>query len=769
LLKRASSEKVGGVVTRRSSWISNISNKFSSSSSSVPTNQTLATPAQSGPVQSNGTPSPGLPTGSANASRTSLQSDNGQDPESPAPTKSKDGSFFSSLTRKWSAGGQGQNSAPKTQPKGSICERRILNVDPNRERCTLRDVDPSTLRKVSFCVDVEIATGTRFSSDEEEEVEPAVHTADAKAKERAEGEAFRRPEAILEEGEGDGDDATSIEDRSDAVASLDDADGKKAETPSDLAKKPQASNEANDSPSSTDKKKEKKKRSEEERKERKEKRRRRAEENGSVPVELSLDADLNEDVTQTATTSDASSKPGTNTSASTSGQQDRANRPTTDPVRIYRRCCQLRESPILKRITEQLMSPSCCVPTEPGVVYCLDLTGSRLQLADMVTLGDWLAVVPVKKLILEDADVPDEGLRCILAGLLAATRPQPSRRKSTTPRHRDGIVTKPHQERSGVIEQLVLRNNPRISRRGWKHIGLFLHLCRSIKAIDLSMIKFPKPGPVENGTGPINTSVSSIKSTVDQDAADIFHRCLSERLAKDGLDELIVSECAFTARQIERMVDCAIAGGIHKLGLAGNNIDDEGLEHVVRYIRSGVCGGLDIGRNDLRGKLDRIAEALSAQTSRSCWGLKLSGCHLDGGSVKRLLSVLTTLPEFRFIDLSHNRDLCSRDSDTISLLRRYIGKMPELKRIHLTDVGMSAKQAIALADVLAEAPKLAHVELLENPKLTALANAKDESNQEEACALYASYMAAVKVSNTLVSIDIDVSHCIHLFSSRSNC
>jgi hypothetical protein len=46
--------------------------------------------------------------------------------------------------------------------------------------------------------------------------------------------------------------------------------------------------------------------------------------------------------------------------------------------------------------------------------------------------------------------------------------------------------------------------------------------------------------------------------------------------------------------------------------------------------------------------------------------------------------------------------------------------------------------------------------MLENPELSALASAVDEKQQEEACALYASLMAAVRVSKTLVAIDIDV-------------
>jgi hypothetical protein len=82
--------------------------------------------------------------------------------------------------------------------------------------------------------------------------------------------------------------------------------------------------------------------------------------------------------------------------------------------------------------------------------------------------------------------------------------------------------------------------------------------------------------------------------------------------------------------------------------------------------------------------------------------------------------------------------------------------MPVLKRIHLADVSMTPEQAIALAEILPECPELAHVNIIENPLLSALANALDEVNQEEACALYASLMAAVRVSTSLVCIDIDV-------------
>jgi hypothetical protein len=623
----------------------------------------------------------------------------------------------------------------------------VLNVDPNRERCLVPELDSTKLRKVSFCVDVEIAGGPKYRDEEDEEVKKS-RMREAKVKERAEGEALKNPKPLKEEKDEKG--TPEVEQRSTPLPVPNEKPNAVQEDGSgdaEDASPPVGSVEG------VSKKKEKKKRSEEERKERKEKRRRRAEENGSIPVELAIDNEAAAEPTLIPLPAANGAPPGA------PGEGVKRDRPTTDPVRIYRRCCQLRETPILKRITEQLMSPNCCVPLEPGVVHCLDLTGSRLQLPDMVTLGDWLAVVPVKTLLLEDADLSDEGLRCILAGLLAATRPQPTKRRSPEPRHRQGLQMQHYQERSGMVEKITLKNNPRITRVGWKHISLFLYMCRSIKAIDISMVRFPETLPASNHASPVKGSSNSYSpSNQDIDAAETLYKCLCQRLGGDKLEELIVSECNLAAFQIRKIVDGAITCGIARLGFAGNNLDDEGLQHVLRYLRSGCCAGLDLGGNNLRDKLILIAEALDATPGAQIWGLSLAGCNLDTASLKQLFPALVKLSNFRFIDLSHNPDLCGRDNGTISLLRHYTGKMKYLKRIHLVNVGMSSKQAIALADVLPEGPRLAHINILGNPQLSALASAKDEASQEEACALYASYMAAVRVSTTLICVDIDVSY-----------
>lgn len=757
LLSRVSTEKSNNNEeprqSRRPSWINNISSRFSSQSTPQrPAPAPQQTPPKSPPA-TNGNTTAGAQKGPEES----------ESVEPYIPSKPKDsGSFFSSLTRKLSSASQ-SSGIPKVQGNGGVCPRKVLNVDPNRERCLVPELDQSKLRRVSFCVDVEIAGGPKYTEDPtEDDAQRKRKKKDVKLKERAEGEALKHPDAITEEKDEQGE--PTLEAKSKAVPVPGQENKENGETlgasvsQEDVAGSPTVGSLDDGTPGMT-RKKEKKKRSEMERKERKEKKLRRAQENGSIPVEMTAqdDDDDSEKGSLAGSLPNGAANATPNPPVPSPTKQDR---PTTDPVRIYRRCCQLRETPILKRITEQLMSPKCAVVNEPGVVGCLDLAGSRLQLADVVTLGDWLAVVPVKRLIMEDADLNDEGVRVVLAGLLAAKRPEPTRRKNNGPKHRERPVPPPsRQERSGIVEKISFKNNPRVTRLGWKHISLFLYMCRSIKAVDLSMNQFPETMPLSTQLMAKKNPEKSPPPSGGQElnAAETLYKCLSERLGGSHLEELSVSECGLSVDHVRKIIDGAMMCGISRLGLAGNHLTDESLEHVIHYIRSGVCHGLDLGGNDLRGKLGMIADTFSEKTDTPVWGLSLADCNLDTSSVKPLFPALVKLPNFRFIDLSHNRDLCGEDNGTISLLRRYIPQMQELKRIHLSDVGMSTKQAIALAEVLPEGPRLAHLSILENPQLKALANATDEAGQEEACALYASLMTAVRVSKTLICIDIDVS------------
>ncbi len=744
LLSRVSSEKVlqsplpspkspkdSG---RRNSWMSSLSSKFSSSPNLSP-NGPLPAPI---PVEKKATgPLVEQPNPFGAAFTPGMKDSRKQEligAPNPQVQKSGHPSFLQSALRRLSS--SGPVNVGKVMGSGGVCERKTMNLDPYRPRCGIPDLEPVKLRRVAFCVDVEIAGPAKYIEGEEEEDEEGSSPSavgvpgpgqqenpidtrkrkDQKYK-KSEGEALKPPITSA--------DAKEKEIKIEAM-------GEKVQPENSLSSVGPVHNETKD----PTRKREKKKRSEEERKERKERKRNEALANGTVPAEFRRDS---------STSSAIESKEGVEM------PQRSQDRPTTDPLRIYRRCCQLRETPILKRITEQIASPSACPIDTPGVLSALDLSNYWMQLPDLVTLSDYLAVVPVKRLILENCGLGDEAVRVILAGLLAAKTPEQAKHNKRLFKKNNGLAEE-RAEQLGVIEKLSLKNNPKIGREGWRYIALFINMSKSLKAIDLSMIPCPQNPPSASNSGSSANLPKDLRFSAE--IPTLLHKAISERLGGSGLEELVMAECDLSTGSIETIVDSVMRCGITRLGLASNSMTSEGLGHVLRFLRTGKCQGLDLGGNNLRDNTQMLADALDE--NNALYALSLADCKLSPSSLETLLPALVRLPNFRFIDLSQNHDLFATKASALGLLRKYIPRFPFLKRIHLMDVAMSSEQAIALAEVLPESRSLAHLNILENQPLSGLASAKDEASQEEACALYASLMAAVRVSSTIICVDIDV-------------
>lgn len=695
---------------RRSSWISSLSAKFSSGSTP---------PSQSNFKASSITPKVAV----AGASKLEFHNPFGaayspkdkeeekEEINNPFTSTSPRGpSFLHNAFRRFSSSGSG--GLGKAASNGIICERRVMNIDRNRDRCKIPELNQARLRRVAFCVDVEIAGISRRETEDEE---PNTHThkskkSDTKPKGKPEALATNNTQA-----------AVPVKGKNGTAQNSDPLGTSPGETKVD--------GEVKEVKEPT-RKQEKKKRSEEERKERKERRRRQAEANGMIPLQLTMEDDDNPPAVAHPHRSKAQTKP------------------TTDPVRIYRRCCQLRESPVLKKIVDQISLPSSTLAESPGTVAVLDLSNFPMTSQDIATFSDWLAVVPVRKLILENCALKDESVQAILAALLSTKTVEQMKSRRRRVRKSESATT-PKEENFGVIEKLSLKDNPKIGPEGWRHICLFLHLSKSLKAIDLSGIPFPKPRVAANGAEP-----SARPQKPSADITTVFANSLAERFGGDRLEELLLSECNPAAEDVKKICDAAIAVGLRRLGFANNRLTREGLEHVVRYFKAGKCEGLDLGGNDLRDHLDLLTSAFDKE--HPLYTLSLADCSLTPPVIYPLLQGLTRLPNLRFVDFSHNPELFSGKPDSLATFRRYLPKMPRLKRIHLADVNLSPNHAIAIAEVLPECPSLCHLNIMENPSIVRLSSATDPSSQEEACAVYASLMAAVRVSRTIIAVDIEV-------------
>jgi len=756
---------------RRSSWISSLSSKFSSSTLPLPPRNAgvESQPALTASPQS----SPKLELNNPldkKGSTKEPKKEGKKDDTKPATfvytpprrqsvlvaagkeTKLEHPGFLSALRRLSSANNAAMARAAGT---GGLCPRKVLNIDQNRERIKIPEFDQNKLKRVAFCVDVEIA-GYSSQADEvaEQPGRPALSAAqkqgplavvaaaaekpsgakkdvrDAKYKGKGEGAALKNARAAMTEHEDTGE--TTITDAA-----------KVSEPPKDTELAGSEATDANDEkePAPQTRKKEKKKRSEAERKERREKKRRHAEENGLVPLELTREHDDSD-------SSPSSTPPGAST------PRKHGDQPTTDPLRIYKRCCQLRETTALAQVKEQISNPSATLAEAPGTVAVLDLSGLQIALQDIVTLGDWLAVVPVRKLILNDCFLTDEAVRVILSGLASCKSVEQTRQNRKLPKRRSG---KRGHEQMGVIEKLCLKNNDSITHIGWKHIALFMHMSRSLRAIDLSGIPFPQgPGDLSrtstSSSGSNSTSADTAHKNADLGA--LIVRAISERLG-DDLEELILGGCGLSTANVRDIVDCAIKRKIRRLGLADNSLSEEALSHVLRYVKSGACEGLDLGGNNLHGSGHLVGGDAYDDDCR-LFALSLSDCSLTPQDLSTILTPLVKLRHLKFIDLSRNPDLFSGTRNAVPLLRKLLPKMQALKRIHLSDVGLTPDHVIALAEILPDCPEIAHVSILENESLIHAMNSKESESQEEACAFLASLMTAVRVSHTIIAIEIEV-------------
>ncbi|CAK7234919.1 Microtubules assembly and stabilization protein [Sporothrix eucalyptigena] len=776
---------------RRPSWFSNISSKFSAGPASSPPQATNTIPKQAELSVPRANPA-------KNAVLQHAAKYEGEGPYTPAPPKSSGQAGLLHVFRRLST--SGGNTGPPVKGNHGLVERCILNVDRNRERCKLQELDQAKLRRVAFSVDVEIAPMPKYLDEPAAKAPgaapiPADKTQKRKIIEKSEGDALKNAKALTTEDASlqpkqgttpNAPSSPSVPAAKSAPAAKTAATTSQPAVPSSttgsaaatspapvaknaadsnatkLSSSPPAANSdtkasADGAPADPNRKKEKKKRSEEERKLRKERKRRQAEANGLIPIEIYADSD------------DSDNTSGTKSTPSTAPTTPRPQiAPTTNPLRIYRRCCQLRETPILKKVTEQLSDPAI-FSAEQGIVSKLDLTGYWLHLGDVVTLGDFLAIVPIREVILENCGLNDEGLRVILAGLLAVRKPHKkhlfsrhlhrhlrgasSASKGQTPPSTANSLNGNATQQGGVVERLVLKNN-KVGVEGWKHISLFIHMCHTLKALDLSNVVFPHV-PANKTPQPSQArQLQQPQRKQPFDVCQLLSKSIAERYAGATLELLNFGDTGLSSEQLGWIIDGIIQSGTKRLGLAHNDLDEAGVQHVARYLASGRCEGLDLGGNDLRDRLEVLADA--AATDNALWALSLADCNLTPSGLCKLLPKLVHLPNFRFLDLSHNHELFEARPSATALLRRYLPSMESLKRLHLSDVAMNSEQAIAIAEVLPEVKELAHLNILQNPELTKLADARTEETQEQACALYASFLAATRLSKSIVAVDMPV-------------
>ncbi|RPA84586.1 RNI-like protein [Ascobolus immersus RN42] len=732
---------------RSGSWLSNLSSKISAATHLTSHNNNTPSPSPASPH----------PTSHADSHPHPPSPHTEKPPNSPG--------FFIQTLRRLST--PGSASRPAKPVPVVQCERMVLNKNHTRERCKLPDLDASKLRKVAFSLDVQVAPN---SLDEEERKRDAKKTEQERQerKERRERREQRRrskdAEATLKEVIVSGLDApvpeavatpdvekvlevvekTVTNGVVDAVPTTKDLAVNEVKIEpaievDDSAKEmavaavngdddvPPAVPEKDYPPNTVPKAK--------------------------LPTPTGTPKSSKEDVSRTS----RESSDAKDTKDEAPKEETYRNRPvhrkrTKNPALIYKRCCELRESSILDSILGKLSEYNA-----DGSIETLDLTKIEITVSDAPAFSDFLTLVPIRKLILENCKLTDEAVRVILAGLLAVKRPSSERSSKSSDIRKQATgteKTKPQRNDcyGGFVESLVLSDNPKLTKQGWNYVSLFVHMCHSLKALDMSKIPIPK---VFNVKAPTTTKAQSVSG----DIAGLFSMALCERLCKRGLEELNLNNCELSMEQVLRIMQGVVKSGIIRLGLAGSKLGLEGLEAVSRWMKTTEgCMALDLSGIDLRDHLDMIASSIRPNSSFLC--LVLSNCNLNAQSLTALLPTLARLPNFRLLDLSQNLNLFASQPDALSVLRRYLPKLPVLKKLMLDGTSMDADHAIALFEIIPDVRQLSHLSMLQNPLYAtdrsgpATPSYQSEAREENA-ALFTALVAMAKCSRTLVRVDVD--------------
>jgi hypothetical protein len=326
---------------------------------------------------------------------------------------------------------------------------------------------------------------------------------------------------------------------------------------------------------------------------------------------------------------------------------------------IYTRCCHLREILPIAATMKQIKD-------REAPLQVLKMMNPRPTLIEILSLSDFLSVVPVCMLILDNVSLSDEMLRIIFSAVI----------------------------NSKELARLSLRNTS-LDRNGWKILCAFLSENSAIAKLDLSIQRTKTKPPPD-------------RSILDW---GLLTRAL---VARGGIEELIINGCMVPSTELEELILQGCCLSTKRLGLAVNDLHPEDIDVIRRWAAdpSCCCEGLDLGGNDLNSSWDAIREILSG---RCLIYISLNSTNLSNAD--KLAQVFDELCEqsaLKLVDLSSNPGLFPKFT---SKLAHILPRFKDLRRIHLDSNNLSSEDIVALADSFARCPNLVHISLLDNRRL----------------------------------------------------
>ena len=381
---------------------------------------------------------------------------------------------------------------------------------------------------------------------------------------------------------------------------------------------------------------------------------------------------------------------------------------------VYTRCCHLREILPIPSTLKQLKPGS----TDP--ISSLELRNPRPSMVEVLSFSDFIRVAPVLCITLDGVHLTAEMFRIILGSLVYKTS----------------------------FEKLSLRNTP-LDKEGWKILAQFVSKCKSLNALDLTMV----PAIKTNVQKPSKSSLKKILPRMEgrmEDRSDMDWNLLTAAIAfRNGIDEMVVAGAKMSLTQFKTFIEVACVN-VTRLGLAYNELSKEQCVILAHWIVNSKVTGLDIGFNDLQGKLEPFCNAVMDKINNKGEKnifkyLSLNGTNLEvkendtseNNEFLKLLGIMCYLENLKFLDLSNNPKIFPYGLPTlVDCLPVFVN----LVRIHLDYDKLERMTIVTLSEALPLCRKLNHISLI-GIKLDLIS-----------CK---ALMDAFKKSSSLITIDVD--------------
>ena len=384
---------------------------------------------------------------------------------------------------------------------------------------------------------------------------------------------------------------------------------------------------------------------------------------------------------------------------------------------VYTRCCHLREILPIPATLKQLTAGS----TDP--IPLLQLRNPRPSMVEVWSFSDFISIAPILCLSLDGVHLTVDMLRIILSSL--------SSKKN--------------------FEKLSLRNTP-LDEEGWKILCYFISHSESLVSIDLTMVSHIKVNVQKPSKSSLKSTLHRMDYNKDSRSEMNWNLLAGAIAVKGGLEELILSGAKMSLNQFKNFIEVG-AMRSSRLGLAYNELSMEQCQILAKWIVHSRVTGLDIGFNDLRGKLQPFSDAMFDKIhamkhknlvkfiSLNNTNLQVEeGATSDTNEFLKLLSILCFSKSMKYLDLSNNPKIFPYCMHTLlDCLPSFVG----LARLHLDFNGLTSTEIVTIAETLPLCQSLHHLSMIGTPLDLASSKALAE---------------AVKKSTSLITLDLDYAY-----------